>query len=99
MDRKLSSMVVSSKAADRKSKLPVPVNLSTLHVMLEVQGNRCAVSGLPFAHGVKEGERYATFSISCDRMDNDRSHDLDNVRLVCQCSTRRTATSIERVMV
>jgi len=85
MDQKLSMMAAHGKEADETSKRPAPVDLSTetLKALLEVQGNRCAVSGLPFAHGVKQGERYAPFAISCDRMDNDRSHDLDNVRLVC----------------
>jgi len=57
-------------------------SLEMLRTMLEAQGGRCAVSGLPFARGVKEGERYSPFAISLDRLDNNWSHD-DNVRLVC----------------
>ena len=85
MNGKLSQMAVSGKAADEKSDRPEPVDLSkaTLRAMLEAQDCKCAVSGLPFARGVKQGERYAPFAISCDRLDNDRPHDLDNVRLVC----------------
>jgi len=85
MNQKLSKMVFHGKAADKRRKRPAPVDLSkaTLRAMLEAQDYKCAVSGLPFARGVKQGERYAPFAISCDRLDNDRPHDLDNVRLVC----------------
>jgi len=85
MNGKLSQMAVNGKEADKQRKRPEPVDLSkaTLLVMLDAQDYKCAVSGLPFARGVKQGERYAPFAISCDRLDNDRSHDLDNIRLVC----------------
>jgi len=85
MNGKLSKMAVNGKEADKEHKRPEPVDLSkaTLRVMLEAQDYKCAVSGLPFARGVKQGERYAPFAISCDRLDNDRPHDLDNIRLVC----------------
>ena len=85
MNGKLSQMAVNGKEADEKSERPEPVDLSkaTLRAMLDAQDYKCAVSGLPFARGVKLGERYAPFAISCDRLDNDRPHDLDNIRLVC----------------
>jgi len=85
MNGKLSKMAGHGKEADEKSDRPEPVDLSkaTLLVMLEAQDYKCAVSGLPFARGVKQGERYAPFAISCDRLDNERPHDLDNIRLVC----------------
>ena len=85
MPRKLAHMAKNGLEADYKRKRPGPVNLSTekLQDLLEAQGGRCAVSGLPFARGVKCGERYSAFAISLDRLDNNTSHDLHNVRLVC----------------
>jgi len=85
MPRKLAQMAKDGVAADYRHKRPGPVNLSTekLQDLLDAQGGRCAVSGLPFARGVKRGERYSAFAISLDRLDNNKSHDLHNVRLVC----------------
>jgi uncharacterized protein YlxP (DUF503 family) len=49
--------------------------------MYEKQNGQCAVSGVPMTVGKLQG-RVPT-NISIDRIDSDKSYELDNIQLVC----------------
>ncbi|MBV30860.1 MAG: hypothetical protein CL504_09515 [Actinobacteria bacterium] len=56
------------------------LTVEILNDIYEQQKGFCAVSGLPLLHTNEE----ADFSISIDRLDNDKGYTDDNIRLVCR---------------
>jgi DNA-directed RNA polymerase subunit RPC12/RpoP len=61
--------------------------------LFESQNGRCASCGVSVKFG---GEKRAT-KASLDRIDNDKAHDVDNLRLTClACNLGRNAMTIEQ---
>ncbi len=65
--------------AVRKTK---GLSKETLLALLDAQGGRCALSGVPLTCTLKKGERAWT-NASIDRIDPTKGYDLDNIHLVC----------------
>lgn len=61
------------------SKLVVSITLDDLLTILDAQGGKCAVTGLPMNH-----QRNSLKSISIDRLDNKAGYVPGNVHLVCR---------------
>lgn len=68
----------NAKRRGRREGMEFTMTEASVLAMLERQGMRCAVSGMPFTT-----ER--AFAPSLDRRDNAKGYTEDNVRLVCCC--------------
>lgn len=54
--------------------------------MWRKQGGRCALSGIPMTWAKGDSNGWSQpFSLSLDRIDQTRSYEPGNVRLVCHC--------------
>ena len=79
-EKYLAYKITKAKYRAKTNKMEFNLTVEILNDIYEQQKGFCAVSGLPLLHTNEE----ADFSISIDRLDNDKGYTDDNIRLVCR---------------
>jgi len=72
----------SCAAYDKKNFDDPPETISSKEIrdLIEKQDNKCAITGISF---IESSVKCYPFKISVDRVDNDKSHTLENCKIVC----------------
>lgn len=78
-----SIMHLSAKDRARRRNLTYALTPKTIKQLCEAQGNRCALTGMPFDYSKSDEFICRPFAPSLDRKDTSKGYTLDNVQITC----------------
>lgn len=97
VDYHLSYVMRGVRHRARKASIECDIDAEFLNVLLEKQGELCAISKIPLTY--TKGQGHIPTNASVDRIDPTRGYTKDNIQLVAnQVNTMKSNLSLEQLM-
>lgn len=85
LESRYSGLLTSARKRAKAKGIDCTITLDHILEMARSNGERCAVTGIPFSATKSKGQHKAPFAPSLDRIDSAKGYTLANTRLVCVC--------------